>query len=133
MDNGGFALLVDDNDAASSVAQMMLEFIGYEVDLAQNGRIATEMAAQTDYVVILMDIEMPEMDGLAATKIIRQKEIEDNLPTVPILGMSGHSSQAIKVLCQLAGMNDFLLKPFLIVDLEEKLKPLMMANRTAAG
>ena len=115
-------LLVDDNEQTSYVIQSMLELMDFEVELANNGRVAVEMCSATDYAVILMDIEMPEMDGLAATKAIRTNESTGLAPPVPIVGITGHTDAGTRVLCERAGMTDVLLKPFLMVQLEEKLK-----------
>jgi len=115
-------LLVDDNEQTSYVIQSMLELMNFDVDLANNGRVAVEMCSATDYAIILMDIEMPEMDGLAATKAIRDNENTDLTPPVPIVGITGHTDAGTRVLCERAGMTDVLLKPFLMVQLEEKLK-----------
>jgi len=115
-------LLVDDNEQTSYVIQSMLELMDFEVELANNGRVAVEMCGATDYAIILMDIEMPEMDGLAATKAIRTNESAGLTPPVPIVGITGHTDAGTRVLCERAGMTDVLLKPFLMVQLEEKLK-----------
>ena len=121
MTKRGLVLLVDDNESISLVVQNMLEMIGFDVDCANNGLDALEMIAAKPYLAVLMDIEMPEMDGLAATRAIRHMESERFIPPTPILGISGHTNLGMKMLGQMAGMSDFLVKPFLMEHLEEKL------------
>ncbi len=115
-------LLADDNEEMSTVIEDMLDFLGFEVAVARDGRTAVEMAAANAYTLILMDIEMPVMDGLAAAEAIRLREQADLTPAVPILGITGHTDRGTHLLCQRAGMNDVLTKPFLMVQLEEKVK-----------
>lgn len=114
-------LLADDNDEMSLVIEAMLDMMAFEVDRARNGLEALEMCDATAYAMILMDIEMPVMDGLAATKAIRRQESTALTPPVPIVGITGHSDLGTRHLCQRAGMNDVLSKPFLMEQLENKL------------
>ena len=99
----------------------MLLFLGLEADLAENGRIAVAKTAQTDYAVVLMDIEMPEMDGMDATQAIRAREAATGATPAVIVAMTGHTSNGIKILCQRAGMNSVLVKPFGVDALRKKL------------
>jgi CheY-like chemotaxis protein len=97
---------------------------------AENGRVAVAKAAAGDYAAILMDIEMPEMDGLEATKAIRSREAETAAGSViapiiaPIIAMTGHTSSGMKLLCEKAGMTTMLLKPFSLDALRDKLADL---------
>jgi CheY-like chemotaxis protein len=112
-------LLVDDNDETAFVIEAMLDLLDFGVERARDGREALEMSGQSAYALILMDIEMPVMDGLAATKAIRGQEGTGLAPPVPIVGITGHSDMGTRRLCQLAGMDEVLCKPFLMEQLEE--------------
>jgi CheY-like chemotaxis protein len=112
-------LLADDNDETAFVIEAMLDMMDFAVERARDGREAMEMSANAAYALILMDIEMPVMDGLAATKAIRGQEGEGLVPPVPIVGITGHSDMGTRRLCQMAGMDQVLCKPFLMEQLEE--------------
>lgn len=112
-------LLVDDNDETAFIIESMLDLMDFGVERARDGREALEMSGVSAYALILMDIEMPVMDGLMATKAIRGQEGEGLVPPVPIVGITGHSDMGTRRLCQLAGMDEVLCKPFLLEQLEE--------------
>ena len=117
-------LLVDDNEQTSSVIQEMLELMDFDVEVAADGKVAVAMTGAKAYAVVLMDVEMPVMDGLAATTAIRSQEMAELMPPVPIVGITGHTDTGTRMLCQRAGMTDVMLKPFAMSKLEEKLKAL---------
>ena len=116
--SGPCALVVDDDNAMAFMVQDMLELMGVEADIARDGRAAVDMASAKAYALILMDIEMPEMDGFDATKAIRAQVSTD----VPIVGMTGHLMDAIHRLGKIAGMDDLITKPFMAGALCAKLK-----------
>jgi len=115
-------LLADDYEPNILMTGTFLEELGYKYDAARSGTEALEKRLATDYSLILMDVQMPEMDGLEATRRIRQAEQEQNLPAVPIIGMTGNATEEDRFFCLRAGMNDFLTKPFRLNNLEEKIK-----------
>ncbi len=101
-------LLVEDREIDQKVATAYLKSFGYEVDLAVNGREAVEMVAKTDYDLMLTDIQMPEMDGLAATAAIRKAETTRRLP---IIAVTARAMEGDREHCIAAGMDGYLTKP----------------------
>jgi two-component system sensor histidine kinase/response regulator len=101
-------LLAEDNDINLQLAMELLEDVGVLVDVAHNGFEAVQKATMQQYDLVLMDIQMPEMDGLAATKQIRQ---DARLRSLPILAMTAHAMKGEKEKSIAAGMNDHITKP----------------------
>ncbi len=101
-------LLVEDNDINQLIARKLMEKRGYLVDIANNGQEAVDMVQNGNYAMILMDIQMPVMDGLAATRAIRETGLYDNLP---IIAMSAHAMAGDKEKSMENGMNDHITKP----------------------
>ncbi len=103
-----YILLVEDNDINQFIAEEILTSAGYTVDIAENGKVALEMIKKNDYDLILMDIQMPIMDGLTATRNIRSMEKFGNLPVV---AMSAHALPEDKQKSLENGLNDHITKP----------------------
>jgi CheY-like chemotaxis protein len=103
-------LLVEDNRINQQLALVLLKRLGYTADLAENGIQAVAASRAKRYALILMDMQMPEMDGLQATQAIR-KNCPCNLKT-PIVALTANAMQSDRDACQAAGMDDFLSKPF---------------------
>ena len=98
-------LLVDDNVVNLKVALLMLKKLGHQADIATNGIEAIEALEHHSYDIVLMDIQMPEMDGLEATKIIRHRGFQD--PRIIVVT----SLDNYREICLAAGADDFLTKP----------------------
>jgi signal transduction histidine kinase/CheY-like chemotaxis protein len=105
----GHVLVVEDNEINQLVALGLLETLGYTADLAANGEEAVTMALDTKYDAVLMDVQMPGMDGYAASRLIRSQEPEDR--RVPIIAMTASAIDGERERCLAAGMDDFLTKP----------------------
>ena len=123
----GRILLVEDNLINQKVARRMLESLGYEVEVATNGRQAVELVASQRYLLVLMDCQMPEMDGYAATAAIRRLPLPYN---VPILAMTANAMQGDRERCLSAGMDDYLAKPFRRDQLVEMLDEWISSSKT---
>jgi len=109
-------LLVDDSDVNLKVASLMLKKLGYQADLVTNGIEAIEALERQSYDIVFMDIQMPEMDGLEATKIIRQRWHQG--PKIIVIT----SLDNYREFCLEAGADDFLSKPLGIEKLREAIK-----------
>ncbi len=105
---GVLLLLVEDNSINQQVARETLERLGADVDVARHGREAVEMAQMAFYDVVLMDVQMPVMDGLEATRRIRKLP---GCADVPIVALTAHALAEDRDRCLAAGMNDYLTKP----------------------
>jgi len=116
----GRVLVVEDNEVNQMVAMGMLESIGYEVDTADNGVFALEALEKRVYDIILMDCQMPEMDGYEATRQIRKHKNKLTSAT-PIIALTANAMSGDADKCLAAGMDDYLSKPFEPEVFEEKM------------
>lgn len=114
-------LLAEDNLVNQKVASRVLQHLGYAADVVGNGREVIQAIANKSYDLILMDIQMPEMDGLEATRYIRTQESESKLTPLAIVAMTANATHDDQDICQQAGMNDYLSKPIQI----DKLKSIL--------
>ena len=112
-------LLAEDNVSSQKVAKQMLKRLGYKADIVANGIEALQALERQPYDLVLMDIRMPEMDGLQATRIIRQRW-PDNGPK--IIAITAYALQGDKEKCIEAGMDDYISKPIKVNELAEVLK-----------
>jgi PAS domain S-box-containing protein len=112
-------LLVEDNDINRLYAKSILKNWHCEVDIAENGLVAIEKVKNNSYDIILMDIQMPVMDGYEATKAIRLMHSPKN--EVPIIALTANATKTDVEKCLASGMNDYLPKPFTPDDLHRKI------------
>ena len=100
-----------------TVIEGILGKMGFDIDLAENGREALELQEQNRYDLVFMDIQMPEMDGLAATKALIEQYGPDYRPV--IVAMTAHAMSGVREEYLEAGMDDYISKPFKLEDLEK--------------
>ncbi len=133
-------LLVEDNEANQELGTILLESAGHRVQIAENGMVALSQLAEQHFDVVLMDVQMPEMDGVATTRVIRALErgktpvakIGPDLLAalrrclagghVPIIAMTAHAMDSDRQRCLDAGMDDYLTKPFQPAQVLETLR-----------
>ncbi|MFN8609796.1 MAG: response regulator [Vulcanimicrobiota bacterium] len=116
----GFRLLVaEDNPIAARVLALQLQHLGHEVTVVSDGRRAVEVASQGNYQAVIMDCQMPELDGFEATRRLRRNFSRQQLPIIALTAnaLLGESSR-----CEAAGMNDYLVKPAPVADLQRLLE-----------
>ena len=106
--SGARVLVVEDNRINQRIAQEILQGVGVEVEVASNGAIAVQAVRNHSFDLVLMDLQMPEMDGYQATRMIRKDKQFD---TLPIIAMTAHAMAGDREKCLDAGMNDHLAKP----------------------
>ncbi|MDP9045366.1 MAG: ATP-binding protein [Pseudomonadota bacterium] len=124
------ALLVEDNPVNQIVVQAMLAELGVASSVASQGREALEMATQARFDVVFMDINMPVMDGLEATRALRELESSRGTERTFVVGMSASCETADMQACSAAGMDAYLHKPFDLLQLRERLESLRPDHRS---
>jgi signal transduction histidine kinase/CheY-like chemotaxis protein len=118
----GKILVVEDTPMNQQLAQWTLEKLGCTVEIADNGEAAVQKIQFNVYDLILMDLQMPGMDGLTATREIRHIEVTQALKMTPIVAMTAHVLDEDRVLAKKAGMQDFLIKPVSADEFQRVLK-----------
>jgi CheY-like chemotaxis protein len=108
-------LVAEDNPVNQQVAMRLLTRFGCEVDVVSSGRAAIEAVGLTEYALVLMDCQMPELDGFEATARIRASEGPDR--HTPIIAMTASAMRGDRERCLAAGMDDYISKPVRIDDL----------------
>jgi signal transduction histidine kinase/BarA-like signal transduction histidine kinase len=108
-----YILLAEDNEINQKLVKAILTKAGYQVDVVYNGRDAVEKVKQNAYDLVLMDVRMPEMDGIQAAQLIRQEGFSD----LPIIALTAHAFARDKEKCLSCGMSHFITKPLKQVEL----------------
>ncbi|MEZ0327328.1 MAG: PAS domain-containing protein [Fimbriimonas sp.] len=126
------ALLVDDDVLNRRVARHQLNRLGFDVDLASTGSEAVSIAQSSNYDLILMDLQMPEVDGIHATQRIRS--YEDRLARhTPIIALTAYAMNGEKERCLNAGMDDFIVKPLRTEEFQQKVEQWAGSTSRAGG
>ena len=128
----GRILVVEDHPTNRELAQAMLERLGLEVGLTENGQAALECLARESFDLVLMDMQMPVLDGLETTRRWRRQESPSG-PRLPIVAMTANAMPEDQRRCREAGMDDVLCKPFTRSDLYRTLRPLLTPHEAEAG
>ena len=113
-------LLVEDDTINGQLFKMMLDRLGYQSDLALNGQDALDKLEKNTYKIVLMDCQMPVLDGYAATEALREREAAREHTIV--IGLTAYSMADSRNRCLNAGMDDYLSKPLSIKDLDAMLQ-----------
>ena len=116
--DGHRILLTEDNPINQMIAQKQLEVLGYEVDVADDGLEALAALDRRRYDLVLMDCQMPRLDGYEATRRLRRL---DHARDLPVIAVTAHAVRGEREKCLEAGMDDYLTKPTRIEDLGEVL------------
>jgi two-component system, sensor histidine kinase and response regulator len=133
VNRGARILVAEDNLLSRKVARHQLQTMGHTVDTAGNGFEAVEALKNNPYDLVLMDCQMPGMDGFAATAAIRQRERELGLPHLPVIAMTASALESDREHCIAAGMDGYLSKPVGQAELAKAIETWVRRDREAEG
>lgn len=125
-------LLVDDNDLNAMLASRLLKTLGFDVTVAENGAVALDAFARGRFDLVLMDCQMPVLDGYAATRHIRELENRTGARRTPVIAVTANTLAGDREKCLAAGMDDYLGKPYSVHELRPKLVRWLPARASAA-
>ena len=126
-------LVAEDNVVNQKVALRILEKMGYHADAVANGQEAVTCPGNRPYDLVLMDVQMPEMNGLEATRTIRDPQAKVLRRDIPIVAMTAHALKGDRDKCLEAGMNDYISKPVTTSALKEILEKLLGGRQEREG
>lgn len=127
---GRRVLVIDDNSVNRKLASALLERMGIVVETAEDGRAGLARIAEGDFDLVLMDVEMPEMDGIAATRALRASEAAQGLGNLPVVALTANAMTEDRQRCNEAGMNGYVAKPIVVAQLKGELERLLATNVT---
>ncbi len=122
-------LVAEDNEANRTLIVDALELFGFEPPTVNNGKAALEALRERHFDVVFMDCRMPEMGGLEATRILRQCEGRENRSRVPVIALTAYAMAGDKERCLQAGMDDYLAKPFELIQLKNVVERFVERDR----
>jgi signal transduction histidine kinase/ligand-binding sensor domain-containing protein/CheY-like chemotaxis protein/HPt (histidine-containing phosphotransfer) domain-containing protein len=114
-------LIAEDIVTNQTIIREIIQLLGHDVEIADNGELAVGKYFNGDFSMIFMDCQMPRMDGYAATRKIREYELENNARRIPIIALTAGSDEQDKERCEIAGMDGYVTKPFSINDIESSI------------
>ncbi len=120
--NGLNVLLVEDNPVNQELCMTVLSTLGCDVILAENGKEALDILNTKEFDIILMDCQMPVLDGYETTRRLRRMEKEAGKPKVPVIALTAYAMEGDKNKCIASGMDDYIAKPFKLKELADKLR-----------
>jgi CheY-like chemotaxis protein len=123
-------LVVEDDPVMQILTPRMLASLGYSSRVATNGADAIEACRADAPDVVLMDVQMPRMDGLEATRLLRGLQRDGELPRFPIIVLSAYHAPAERAACFDAGVDGFVTKPLMIAKLATEIHRVMTRHRT---
>ena len=126
-------LLVEDNDLNAMLASRLLQSLGFEVVVAENGVAAVVAFRTASFDIVLMDCQMPVLDGYTATRQIRELEARSGARRTPIIAITGNTLAGDRQKCLAAGMDDYLGKPYSVRDLRPKLSRWLAVPQAAVA
>lgn len=112
-------LLIENDELNIKFVKIVLDRLGHQSDIAINGQVGLSLYMKNKYDLVLMDLEMPEKNGIDAAIEIREYEKKNKLDPVKIIAVTAYAMETDRQSCFNAGMNDFLAKPFLVEELVE--------------
>jgi signal transduction histidine kinase/CheY-like chemotaxis protein/HPt (histidine-containing phosphotransfer) domain-containing protein len=124
-------LLAEDNLINQKVSQKILQAAGYQACAVNNGKEAVEAVVEKDYDLVLMDIQMPEVDGFAATAQIRK--LDDRKKEIPIIALTAHAMMGYREKCLKAGMNEYISKPIIAKNMIEMIDSILDVKNAAVA
>jgi CheY-like chemotaxis protein len=127
--NAGRVLVVEDNVVNQRLAKLLVEKLGYDVDLAENGQQAVDKFASQSYDLALMDCQMPILDGFEATRQVRSRAPGTR---TPIIAMTASAMDGDREQCLRAGMDDYLTKPLDLGKLQTAIERWTLASRLSS-
>ena len=130
---GARVLMVEDNETNRLILEQILNTLGCGVSQAANGLEALEILNRQAFDLVLMDVQMPVMDGLTAASRIRQREMAQGLPRRPIIALTANALAGDREMCLKAGMDDYVAKPVTIGSLSTAMLRWLPANRIVTG